>query len=96
MTYGGVCVSYCPNSASSLPKCPPELNTTDLYDPVLGEEIIGDYCSYTRIDNPNSFPPTYSVEAVSAILKFQVCFVLHLLFTIIANCYALRSTPHWH
>jgi choline transporter-like protein 2/4/5 len=71
LTYGGVCVSYCPNSDSTLPECPPELNLTTIYDPVTGKIPVGKFCGYTRVDNPNIFPPSYNLQVASAVLKYQ-------------------------
>ncbi|KAL0488487.1 choline transporter-like protein [Acrasis kona] len=73
-TYGGVCVQYCPSSTNTLPKCPPELNQTSIRLPSLMDTInitLGDYCGFTRADNPTIFPPTNAMQLASTVLSFS-------------------------
>lgn len=61
-TYGGVCVSYCPDSTdTAVPFCPSPLFTTN-------NSIIGSpYCSYKRVDNNMTFPQNTYIQKLKTI-----------------------------
>ncbi len=77
VAYGCVCVSYCPGQFSERKLldgrdynfCPLELNTTSLADPLNLFSV--DYCTYTRPDNPNSFPATTEEQVISLAIKYS-------------------------
>lgn len=64
LTYGGVCVSYCPGAGGPSQRfCPPELNQTQL---VVFNYTLYQYCTYTRYDLPNVTFPTGDLNLLIA------------------------------
>lgn len=70
LTYGGVCVSYCPGAGTSQQRfCPPELNQTEL---VIFNTTIYQYCTYQRYDLPNAtFPSGQLNQLIASSLTYK-------------------------
>jgi len=80
VTYGGVCVSYCPGASSGSAECPPEL-LTETVEPI--STAIGslelDYCAYERTDyNTTMFPPSSQMKLLTS--QFSYTSVMHRCF----------------